>query len=123
MGLSNDGKIGTALALVGLGGGGALYVLPHPYADFIGWSLIAISVLGLLLLGLYHFRGGVVGPSNLILVGLVGAMLFLTVAIFGYVWSLYKTPQDNPQVSVIESLIKMTITDVTFPATPETEFV
>ena len=100
-----------------------MYVLPHPYADFIGWSLIAISVLGLLLLGLYHFRGGVVGPSNLILVGLVGAMLFLTVAIFGYVWSLYKTPQDNPQVSVIESLIKMTITDVTFPATPETEFV
>jgi hypothetical protein len=54
--ISDEGKIGIALALLGLGGGGALFVLPHPYADYVGWSLIGVSVLGLILLGLHHFK-------------------------------------------------------------------
>lgn len=57
MQISDEGKIGIALALLGLGGGGALFVLPHPYADYVGWTLIVISVLGLLLLWLHHSKG------------------------------------------------------------------
>jgi hypothetical protein len=57
MQISDEGKIGIALALLGLGGGGALFVLPHPYADYVGWTLILISVLGLLLLWLHHSKG------------------------------------------------------------------
>jgi hypothetical protein len=56
MQISDEGKIGIALGLLGLGGGGALFVLPHPYADYVGWSLIGVSVLGLILLGLHHFK-------------------------------------------------------------------
>jgi hypothetical protein len=51
---STEGKIGIALALVGLGGAGALYELPHPYSDYVGWSLIAFSIIGLILLSIYH---------------------------------------------------------------------
>jgi hypothetical protein len=56
MQISDEGKIGIALGLLGLGGGGALFVLPHPYADYVGWSLIGVSVFGLVLLGLHHFK-------------------------------------------------------------------
>jgi hypothetical protein len=86
MQISDEGKIGIALALLGLGGGGALFVLPHPYADYVGWSQISISVVGLALLGLHHFRrkaGGSVGMTLAVLgtaliligglVGLIGA--------------------------------------------------
>lgn len=52
--ISAEGKLGLLLALVGIGGGGALFVFPHPYADYVGWSLIGISIVGLVLLGVYH---------------------------------------------------------------------
>jgi hypothetical protein len=52
--ISTEDKIGIALALVGLVGGGALFVLPHPLSDIIGWSLIAIGAIGLVALGIYH---------------------------------------------------------------------
>lgn len=55
MQISDEGKIGIALALLGIGGGGALFVLPHPYADYVGWSLIGTSVVGGIGLGLFHF--------------------------------------------------------------------
>ncbi len=61
MQVSDEGKIGIALALLGLGGGGALFVLPHPYADYVGWTLIGISILGLILLGLHHFKASIGG--------------------------------------------------------------
>lgn len=56
MQINDEGKIGIALALIGIGGGAALYVLPHPYADYIGWSLIGFSVIGLILLAAHHFK-------------------------------------------------------------------
>jgi len=49
-----EGTIGFALAFVGLGGAGALFVLPHPYADYVGWSLIGVAILGLIALAIYH---------------------------------------------------------------------
>jgi len=53
--ISFEGKIGISLALVGLGGAGALFVLPHPYADYVGWTLIAIALLGLIGLTVFHW--------------------------------------------------------------------
>lgn len=52
--ISAEGTIGIALALVGIGGAGALFVLPHPYADYVGWTLIGIAVAGLIMLGIVH---------------------------------------------------------------------
>jgi hypothetical protein len=43
MQISGEGKIGIFLGLVGIGGGGILFVSPHPYADYFGWSLIGIA--------------------------------------------------------------------------------
>ena len=56
MQISDEGKIGIALGLVGLGGAGALVVLPHPYADYFGWSLIFAAVIGLFALACHHFK-------------------------------------------------------------------
>jgi hypothetical protein len=55
MEISPEGKIGIALGLLGLGGAGALFVLPHPWSDYVGWSLIAIAGAGLLVLACHHF--------------------------------------------------------------------
>lgn len=55
--ITPEGKIGIALALFGIGGAGALFVLPHPYADIVGWSLIAVAVIGLTALGFNHLTG------------------------------------------------------------------
>jgi hypothetical protein len=54
--ISGEGTIGIALTLIGLGGAGALFVLPHPYADYVGWSLIGIAVIGLIFLAAYHAK-------------------------------------------------------------------
>jgi hypothetical protein len=56
MHISDEGKIGVALALIGLGGAGALFVLPHPYADYVGWFLIGVTVSGFFWLGLLHLK-------------------------------------------------------------------
>ena len=56
MSLSDEGKIATVLALLGLGGAGALFVFPHPYADIVGWLLIATAVIGLIFVAAYHFK-------------------------------------------------------------------
>jgi hypothetical protein len=99
MSLSAEGKIATALALLGLGGAGALFVLPHPYADIVGWLLIAIAVIGLILLGGYHFkikphRGGIILTTAVFTLCLIAS--------FG-VWRfwpnrLFKVNDNNPRV-------------------------
>lgn len=55
--ISIEGKIGIALGLAGLGGAGALFVLPHPASDYVGWSLIAFSAAGVLALAIYDVVG------------------------------------------------------------------
>jgi hypothetical protein len=53
--ISTEGKIGIFLALIGLLGAGAIMIAPQQL--WIGWSLIAIAVIGLIILGFYHFWG------------------------------------------------------------------
>jgi hypothetical protein len=55
MQLSGEGKTGILLALIGLGGAGAIVVAPAHTE--IGWLLIAISVIGGVMLSSHHFRG------------------------------------------------------------------
>jgi hypothetical protein len=50
---SAEGKIGISLTLLGLFGAGAIAVAPDQ-VWIIGWTLIAIAVIGLVLLFLYH---------------------------------------------------------------------
>jgi hypothetical protein len=55
MHISGEGKLGIALGLVGLAGGGAMMVAPTHTE--IGWTLIAIAVAGFVTIGIHHFRG------------------------------------------------------------------
>jgi hypothetical protein len=53
MQISAEGKIGIALALVGLGGAGAIMIAPNQV--WIGWTMIAIAAIGGGSLALHHF--------------------------------------------------------------------
>jgi hypothetical protein len=89
MPVSAEGKT-TVWALIGLGGTGALYVFPHPYADIVGWSLVAIFALGLPLVVAHHFkikinRGNVivgVAVTTMLLVASFSAWYFWPTGIF-----------------------------------------
>jgi hypothetical protein len=54
MQISAEGKIGIALALVGLGGAGAIMIALNQV--WIGWTMIAVAAIGGGLLTLHHFR-------------------------------------------------------------------
>jgi hypothetical protein len=56
MQISPEGKIGIALTLLGLAGGGAIVIAPNQV--WIGWVMIAVAVIGLVLLVLHHFGIG-----------------------------------------------------------------
>lgn len=60
--ISLEGKISILLGLVGLGGVGALQVLPHPYNDYFGWTLIWVAIIGTVALGVYHISTTVETP-------------------------------------------------------------
>jgi hypothetical protein len=57
MAISTEGKIGIGLTLLfGLGGGA---VIVAPQQVWIGWTIIAFSLAGLLCLGIYHISSAV----------------------------------------------------------------
>ena len=56
MRISAEGYIGIGLALVGLGGGGALAVSPLTWGPTVGWAMIAVAASGLVLLAFHHYR-------------------------------------------------------------------
>src|ERR1019366_4998598 len=53
MQISTEGKIGIALALVGVAGAGAIMVFPQDIE--IGWCLIAVAIIGAIWLAIVHF--------------------------------------------------------------------
>ena len=53
MAISSEGKIGIGLTLLFGLGGGAVVVAPQQL--WIAWTIIAISLTGLVILGIYHF--------------------------------------------------------------------
>lgn len=57
MQISTEGKIGIGLALIALGGTGALVVAPPPWGTVIGWGMIVIAGIGVVMLLIHHFRG------------------------------------------------------------------
>src|SRR5581483_4067289 len=60
--ISPEGKIGILLALLAIGGAGALQVFPHPYNDYVGWTLIWVAIVGAVALGVYHVVTTVAPP-------------------------------------------------------------
>jgi hypothetical protein len=54
--ISFEGIASIWLALIGVGGAGALFVLPHPYADYVGWTLIGVAFIGAASLTIYHLH-------------------------------------------------------------------
>ena len=60
---SYEGTVAILLALLGLGGTGALQVLPHPYNDYVGWTLIWVAIIGAVALGVYHVSRTVEAPK------------------------------------------------------------
>jgi hypothetical protein len=96
MPFSAEGKIATVLALLGLGGGGALFVLPHPYADIVGWSLIAICAIGLVLVAAHHFE--IVIDRGKAVVFSAALTMTLVAAFSG--WWLWSSENSVPRVQV-----------------------
>ena len=76
-GISTEGKLGILLSLIGIGGAGALFVFPHPYADYVGWSLIAMAVVGLVLMAIYHFARTSRAMVIAVAIAVTAAMLWL----------------------------------------------
>src|ERR1700730_7260141 len=54
MAISTEGKLGLALGLLALGVSGAVWVAPDHTE--IGWSMIAVAVVGGIALAHHHFR-------------------------------------------------------------------
>jgi hypothetical protein len=54
MAISTEGKLGIATGLLGLGGAGAVWVIPTHIE--IGYFLIGVSIVGFLFLAVHHFR-------------------------------------------------------------------
>jgi hypothetical protein len=71
MQISTEGKIGIGLALFGLLGGGAIVVFPDQ--TWIGWSMIAVALVGFMWLTLHHLK---IGQWPMLAAG-IGTMIFL----------------------------------------------
>lgn len=93
------------------------------------WLGMVVAAAVMLYSGIHLFldwrtreRGILLEPANLIIIGLGGALFFLLIAVAGYTWSVYKEVGPIPQIDAADSPIKTTISEVTFPAVPETQF-
>jgi hypothetical protein len=82
MHISGAGKIGIALALLALGGGGAVMVAPEQL--WIGWTLITLAVSGAVALTIHHFRPDFSERRGFMLV-LIGISLLISGSILGLV--------------------------------------
>src|SRR2546425_7343191 len=67
MPISLEGKIGISLALLALGGAGAVMVAPEQL--WIGWGMIGIATVGGVALAMHHFERTIRGASVLVLIG------------------------------------------------------
>jgi hypothetical protein len=109
MSLSAEGKIATVLALLGLGETGALYVFPHPDADIVGWSLVAIFALGLPLVVAHHFKIKI-NRGNVIVGVAVTTMLLIASFSAWYFWpTVLFNSNDNSSHANVE------VRDVNYP--------
>jgi hypothetical protein len=81
MAISGSDKIALALALLSIGTAGAMYILPHPYSDYIGYASIAICVLALIWLAIHHFKS-----RFRVLTGIVTAIAVALIA--WYFWPI-----------------------------------
>jgi hypothetical protein len=96
--ISTEGKIGIFLALIGLLGAGAIMIAPQQL--WIGWSLIAIAVIGLIILGFYHFWGRIHTPAGQATIGAVAIAVILS-AEYGYYTGYFENglPSFGPSVT------------------------
>jgi hypothetical protein len=94
MAISTEGKIGIALALIGLAGAGALVVAPAPWVTAVGWALIAVAVAGGIALGVHHFQlAWVFRKSDGYLRPWVGILLVFVILGGGYMGSHWPREQ------------------------------
>lgn len=56
MRISGEAKLSTFLALLGIGGAGALFVFPQPFANYVGWLLIGVALTGFVWLACFYWR-------------------------------------------------------------------
>jgi hypothetical protein len=108
MAISTEGKIGIALGLLGLLGAGAIMVAPTQL--LIGWSMIAVSVIGAIWLLFSHFENwrNRITPA-------IGAMM-LGVTFLGWiVW--YFGPNVHAKLEQATAQIPIELPDVTLKLT------
>ncbi|MEZ2141937.1 hypothetical protein AAE026_06400 [Bradyrhizobium sp. DN5] len=83
--LTDEGKIGIGLALVGLGGAGAIMVAPEQM--WIGWTMIAFCASGGAMLILYLVCSNLRERKGFVLL-LVGTALIISGAVLGLVGAM-----------------------------------
>jgi len=104
MAISNEGKIGIVLGLLGLGGAGAIMVAPQFLA--IGWGLIVIAIAGAILLAYHHFGGrfgtGRDRNNRRRMIPLIGMVVFGLAFLASAGW--YFWPSQDHQLSDTEAV-------------------
>ncbi len=80
--ISDEGKIGIGLGLLGLGGGGAIMVAPQQL--WIGWMMFSLAASGGVALLIHHFCSGLRERKGFVLV-LIGTGLLISGSIIGLV--------------------------------------
>jgi hypothetical protein len=76
MAISTEGKLGIAVGLIALAGGGAVVVAPAPTVTIIGWAMIGTSLVGGILLVDHHFARKRMVPLIGMIVCAVGSVAF-----------------------------------------------
>jgi hypothetical protein len=94
MHISAEGKIGIALGLLGLGGAGAVWVVPEQL--WIGWNLLALAASGGIALTVHHFHPDLSERKGFVLV-LIGTSLIISGSVLGLVGAFQMDTKKVPQ--------------------------
>jgi hypothetical protein len=109
MAISTEGKLGLALGLLALGGGGAVWVAPDHTE--IGWIMIGLAVAGAIALAVHHFHEMLAGswrPSTKLRMIALIVMVVFGVAFAGsaavYFWPSAALVPDSTAVAQLAEL-------------------
>jgi hypothetical protein len=101
MQISAEGKIGIAIGLIALAGGGAIMIFPDQF--WIGETMMAIAAIGGVWLGLHHF-----GIRQQIIIPAIFMIITLAAVAFNYADRHYLSVPQTHEACIQEWMVKAT---------------